>query len=140
MARKVEGSEGRRHFLTSWWNLLKLAAGLVLCYPLLSFVRFNVPKKQRFIKVEKRLLAGDVHLDPEFALFVSEKQAWAISRTCTHLGCRLNFSEKDKQMICPCHQSKFSPPVKRLDGPATKDLPVFKVEALGEGKGYMVTV
>jgi cytochrome b6-f complex iron-sulfur subunit len=130
----------RRHFLSSWWGWLKLVTGIVLCYPFLSFVRFNVPKKPRFIKVEKKLLVGDVHLDPEFALFVMEKGAWAISRTCTHLGCRLNYSEKDKQLICPCHQSKFSPQGKRLDGPAQKDLPVFKVEALSEGKGYMVTV
>ncbi len=140
MSPESECSVGRRHFLSSWWNWLKLAAGLLLCYPLLRFVRFNVPKKPRFIKVEKKLLIGDVHLDPEFALFVTAEKAWAISRTCTHLGCRLNFSEKDKQLICPCHQSKFSPQGKRLDGPAQRDLPLFKVEALGEGKGYMVTV
>ncbi|MDR9502077.1 MAG: ubiquinol-cytochrome c reductase iron-sulfur subunit [Desulfurivibrionaceae bacterium] len=131
---------GRRRFLTSWWGWLKLAAGVLLCYPLWRFVRFHVPPKPRFIKVEKRLLAGDVHLDPEFALFVTAEKAWAVSRTCTHLGCRLNFSQEEKQFICPCHQSRFSPQGKRLDGPAQKDLPVFKVEPLGEGKGYMVTV
>jgi Rieske Fe-S protein len=140
MVPEVDDSVGRRQFLSSWWSWLKLVAGLVLCYPLLRFVRFNVPPKPRFIKVEKKILVGDVHLDPEFALFVSDKGAWAISRTCTHLGCRLNYSEKDKLLICPCHQSKFSTQGKRLDGPAQRDLPVFKVEALGEGKGYMVTV
>lgn len=140
MAHNEVVSGGRRHFLTSWWSLLKVAAGIILCYPVLRFVHFNVPKKPRFIKVEKKLLVGDVHLDQEFALFVTEKEAWAISRTCTHLGCRLNFSEKDRQLICPCHQSKFSTHGKRLAGPAQKDLPVFKVDALGEGKGYMVTV
>lgn len=140
MAPETEVATGRRHFLSSWWGLLKLVAGVILCYPLLRFVRFNVPPKPRFIKVEKKLLVGDVHLDPEFALFVTENEAWAISRTCTHLGCRLNFSQKDKQLICPCHQSKFSTKGKRLDGPAQRDLSVFKVEALGEGKGYMVTV
>ncbi|MEN8257653.1 MAG: Rieske 2Fe-2S domain-containing protein [Thermodesulfobacteriota bacterium] len=140
MGRKAEGPGERRHFLSSGWSWLKLFAGFILCYPALRFVRFNVPAKPRFIKVEKKLLIGDVHLDPEFALFVAEKEAWAISRTCTHLGCRLNFSEKDKQLICPCHQSKFSPHGKRLAGPAQKDLAQFKVEALGEGKGYIVTV
>lgn len=140
MSRKSEGAVGRRRFLSTWWDWLKLAAAAILCYPVLRFVRFNVPKKPRFIKVEKKLLVGDVHLDPEFALFVTAKGARAISRTCTHLGCRLNFSEQDKQLICPCHQSKFSTQGKRLAGPAQRDLPVFKVEALGEGKGYMVTV
>jgi cytochrome b6-f complex iron-sulfur subunit len=140
MVHNTEGPGERRHFLSSGWSLLKLLTGLILCYPVLRFVRFNVPKKPRFIKVEKKLLVGDVHLDPEFALFVAEKEAWAISRTCTHLGCRLSFSEKDKQLICPCHQSKFSPHGKRIAGPAQKDLPIFKVEALGEGKGYIVTV
>lgn len=140
MVREIEGDGGRRNFLASGWSWLKVLSAGALCYPLLRFVHFNVPKKPRFVKVEKKLLVGDVHLDPEFALFVTEKEAWAISRTCTHLGCRLNFSEKDKQLICPCHQSKFSRHGKRLAGPAQKDLPVFKVEALGQGKGYMVTV
>ena len=130
----------RRHFLSSGWNWLKLVAGVLFCYPIIRFVRFNVPPKPRFIKVEKKLLVGDVHLDQEFALFVTEKDTWAISRTCTHLGCRLNFSEEDKQLICPCHQSKFTPHGKRLAGPAQKDLPTYKVEPLGEGKGYIVTI
>jgi Rieske Fe-S protein len=140
MAPERAGTNDRRRFLSSWWGWLKLAAGAALCYPLVRFVHFNVPKKPRFIKVEKRLLVGDVHLDPEFALFVTAEKVWAVSRTCTHLGCRLNFTEEEKQLICPCHQSKFSPQGKRLAGPAQKDLPVYKVEALGEGKGYMVTV
>lgn len=130
----------RRQFFSSGWGWLKVLVGLILAYPLFRFVRFTVPKKPRFIKVEKRLLVGDVHLDPEFALFVGKDQVWAISRTCTHLGCRLNYSQEEGQMICPCHQSRFSPHGKRLAGPAQKDLPVYKVDPLGEGKGYMVTV
>lgn len=140
MAPKVEDQLARRSFFVSGWSWLKIGAGLVLSVPIFKFIHFNVPKKPRFIKVEKRLLVGDVHLDPEFALFVTASKVWAVSRTCTHLGCRLSYSQQDKQLICPCHQSKFSPQGKRLAGPAQKDLPIFKVEALGEGKGYIVTV
>lgn len=130
----------RRHFFSSGWNWLKLVIGLVVAYPLLRFVRFNVPRKPRHIKVEKKILVGDVHLDADFALFVGEHEVWAISRTCTHLGCRLNYSEEEGQMICPCHQSRFSRHGHRLAGPAQKDLPLYKVEALGQEKGYMVTI
>ncbi len=135
-------AEERRNFLMRGWNWISLAAVAALCYPLFRFINFQVPRKPKLIKVTQKLLAGDVYLAPEFALFKGKEKVWAVSRVCTHLGCRLNYSEKDKLLICPCHQSKFTQDGERIAGPAKKDLPRFSVEKMSDGdkEGYVVSV
>jgi len=135
-------AEERRTFLLNGWNWIRLAAAAVLCYPLFRFVKFKVPKKPRLVKVEKLLKVGDVYLDQEFVLFHDESDTWAVSRICTHLGCRLNFSEKEHLLICPCHQSMFTTKGVMLAGPAKRNLPLFAVEKMsGENaKGFIVSL
>lgn len=135
-------NEERRSFFGIGWNWVRLAATAALCYPLFRFLNFQVPKKPRLVKVTKQLKIGDVYLDPEFALFQDANGSWAVSRTCTHLGCRLNYSEEDHQLVCPCHHSKFTVQGQRVDGPAQKNLPQFKVEKMsGQGeKGFIVSL
>ncbi len=140
--RTEKMSEERRNFLQKGWTWIRLAAVAALCYPLARFLNFQVPKKPRLIKVEKKLNDGDIYLAPDFALFKDKSETWAVSRTCTHLGCRLNYSEEEHQLICPCHQSKFTPKGERLAGPAKKNLPLFPVEKMNDtdDKGYVVTL
>lgn len=119
-----------------------MAATAALVYPFFKYLFFHVPRKPRHIKVDKLLNDGEVFIDHDFIMFSMKKNVWAVSRKCTHLGCRLNYSEKDHLLICPCHQSRFSPEGKRLAGPARKDLAGFPVEKIAEtGKsGYIVTI
>lgn len=119
-----------------------LATTVVLAYPLSRFLFFYVPRQPRHIKVDKLLNDGDVFINPDFILFYMKKKVWAISRKCTHLGCRLNYSEKDHLLICPCHQSRFSAEGKRIAGPAKKNLARFPVEIIEKnGKSaYIVTL
>ncbi|MCJ7604008.1 MAG: Rieske 2Fe-2S domain-containing protein [Desulfobulbaceae bacterium] len=135
-------AEERRTFLRNGWNWIRLAATAALCYPLFRFVKFKAPKKPRLVKVEKLLKVGDVYLDQEFVLFHDESDTWAVSRICTHLGCRLNFSEKEHLLICPCHQSMFTTKGVMLAGPAKRNLPLFAVEKMsGENaKGFIVSL
>ncbi len=135
-------TEERRSFLRNGWHWIRLAAIAVLCYPLLRFVKFKAPRKPRLVKVEKQLKVGDVYLDEDFVLFHDESETWAVSRICTHLGCRLNFSEQDHLLICPCHQSMFTPKGERVAGPAKRNLPRYPVEKLsGENaKGFVVSL
>ncbi len=132
----------RRSFLRKGWNGLMVAASAALAYPFFKFLFFHVPRKPRQVKVEKLLGEGEVFLDPDFVLFGGKDKAWAVSRRCTHLGCRLNYSEQDHLLICPCHQSRFSPDGGRIAGPARKDLTGFPVERIAKaGKsGYIVTI
>ena len=65
-----------------------------------------------------------------------------MSRTCTHLGCRLNYQEDKGYIECPCHQSRFTPEGKRFAGPAERDLPThpvtLKKDAQGRTTAYVV--
>ncbi len=46
----------------------------------------------------------------------------AVSPTCTHLGCQLNFNRAEKSWDCPCHGSRFSVDGEVLQGPAVHRL------------------
>ena len=132
----------RRDVLQQGWAWVCLAAFMVLCYPLFRFLQFQVPRQARLVKIAKLLPLGGFVLEQDFVLFEGEKGPWAISRKCTHLGCRLNYLVKEQQLVCPCHQSRFLPNGKRVAGPARKDLPIFQVtrEEEGKDKGYIVTL
>jgi len=133
--------EKRRYFLTGTWNWLRLGIAGALLYPFLRFVSVPLPKKPRKIRIDKVLLPGNYLLDDDFAMFETAKGPIAVSRICTHLGCRLDFSEAENLLVCPCHQSKFTTAGHRVAGPAQRDLPVYPVERIkGEKGGYIVTL
>jgi glycine/D-amino acid oxidase-like deaminating enzyme/nitrite reductase/ring-hydroxylating ferredoxin subunit len=46
----------------------------------------------------------------------------AVSPTCTHLGCRVNWNSAERSWDCPCHGSRFSPAGDVLQGPAVHRL------------------
>ena len=132
----------RRIFLAGSWSWLRWAAGVLLLYPLFRFLGYRTPKQPRIVKVQKIVPVGGFVLEHDFILFVGQNGPWAVSRKCTHLGCRLNFQEKEGILVCPCHHSRFSKDGVRLSGPAQKNLPRFQVATVREdkdGKGYLVT-
>jgi Rieske Fe-S protein len=79
-------------------------------------------------------------LEPQFAFFETDQGPLAVSRSCTHLGCIINYREADREFLCPCHQSRFTWDGKYLSGPADKDLPKFHVKVLEEEEGYVVQI
>jgi len=135
----------RRHFLGRSLQWTGGLLSLLLAYPLLRFLGFTVKPKPRYVSVSAPLPLSGYHAERDFILFAGGKDTpFAVSRTCTHLGCRINFLE-DKQLIeCPCHQSRFTPRGKLITGPAKKDLPSYKVETKetpeGVISGYVVTL
>jgi cytochrome b6-f complex iron-sulfur subunit len=132
--------------MASLFRWAAVLSGMALLHPLLKFSGFTIKPKPRYVKIAAPLPRSGVHAEREFFLFAGQDRsvAWAVSRTCTHLGCRVNFLE-DKQIIeCPCHQSRFTPQGARLAGPAQRNLPVFPVEVQkdenGAVTGYVVTL
>jgi cytochrome b6-f complex iron-sulfur subunit len=115
---------------------------LTLCYPVLRFLGFKVPTKPRLVEIKTSLNPGGFFLGPDFILFGGEGEQgpWVVSRKCTHLGCKVNYREKEKILECPCHQSRFTAQGDVIHGPAKKPLPHFKVEKLDDTGGYIVTI
>jgi Rieske Fe-S protein len=46
----------------------------------------------------------------------------AVSATCTHLGCQVQFNTAERTWDCPCHGSRFDIEGRVLQGPAVDDL------------------
>jgi glycine/D-amino acid oxidase-like deaminating enzyme/nitrite reductase/ring-hydroxylating ferredoxin subunit len=46
----------------------------------------------------------------------------AVSPTCTHLGCHVNWNRAERSWDCPCHGSRFTPAGELLQGPAVHRL------------------
>ena len=132
----------RRQVLLRWGQWAAALAATVFLYPLLRFSGHKVPRKPRLVDVPAPLPLNGVHTNPDFLLFAAEDTAQAVSRTCTHLGCRLNYQEDKGYIECPCHPSRFTPEGKRFAGPAERDLPSYvvtpKKDAEGRTTSYVV--
>jgi glycine/D-amino acid oxidase-like deaminating enzyme/nitrite reductase/ring-hydroxylating ferredoxin subunit len=49
-------------------------------------------------------------------------ELFALSPTCTHLGCQVNFNRAERSWDCPCHGSRFAVDGTVLQGPAVHRL------------------
>ncbi len=52
----------------------------------------------------------------------------AISSTCTHLHCIVNWNELLKKFECPCHGAKFNQYGEVLEGPPPRPLDLYKLQ------------
>ncbi|MBW1967790.1 MAG: Rieske 2Fe-2S domain-containing protein, partial [Deltaproteobacteria bacterium] len=90
------------------------AFGLGLVYAFVAKKRFRPPTE---VRLRRKLKSGEFLLEPRFALFETDQGPLAVSRSCTHLGCIVNYRETDREFLCPCHQSRFTWDGKYLAGP-----------------------
>ncbi|MBM9510879.1 ubiquinol-cytochrome c reductase iron-sulfur subunit [Desulfogranum marinum] len=133
--RPLPPKHSRRSLLRRLFNWSAAAVALSLLYPLLKYTRFRVKPKPRYVTVNGPLPLSGYHAERDFILFADSENAVAVSRTCTHLGCRVNFLEDQDAIECPCHQSRFTRQGKRITGPAEKDLPSYAVEIKKDAAG-----
>lgn len=134
----------RRKLLTRLLQgFLGLAAAAV-GYPLLRFTGFSLKPQPRYIVIRKVIPVGGWYAEHDFILFQSERGPSAVSRRCTHLGCRVNYRQELGLIECPCHQSRFTIDGVRISGPAKKNLEKYPVRVLtddnGKVNGYEVTI
>jgi cytochrome b6-f complex iron-sulfur subunit len=133
-------SGNHRHAANPARRLLLLLGSLLLLYPLIRFIRFKVPRKPKIVEVSGTVKQGGQLLKQDFILFSRDDELWAASRICTHLGCRLNYKEREGYLECPCHQSRFSIHGEVLNGPAEQRLPLYQVEQKGAPPALFVTI
>jgi len=67
----------------------------------------------------------------------NEGKIYALSTTCTHLGCTPNWLEREQKFKCPCHGSGFYISGINFEGPAPRPLERW---ALGIGDDGQIVV
>jgi cytochrome b6-f complex iron-sulfur subunit len=142
----------RRFFLFSivgsWIALAWLTFTASMVGMLLGTVRFLFPNV--LSEPPSSFKAGDVNdyeenkVDDKF----KDQGAWvirarddrnrdiiyALSTTCTHLGCNPNWLEGDKKFKCPCHGSGFRISGVNFEGPAPRPLERYAIKKTDEGQ------
>jgi Rieske Fe-S protein len=63
----------------------------------------------------------DVALGAVWLLRRGERVA-CYSSTCPHAGCFIDYEEKERRFLCPCHGSTFNLDGQRIAGPAPRDM------------------
>ena len=88
---------------------------------------------------EAGFLADDSFMDEKVVVVRDPADATAVvalSSVCTHKGCVVDW--QGTELVCPCHNSKFSAEGEVLEGPAAE--PLAKYEAIVEGDAVLVKV
>ena len=121
-------------------RVVLLLGGLFLCWPLYRFIKHKVPKKPKIEEISGTLQNNLFLSRDNYIIFSAEDALWAVTRNCTHLGCRLNFKEKESILECPCHQSRFTVHGEVIKGPAKKPLTRYLVERTEKPSTFLVTL
>lgn len=73
--------------------------------------------------------------EPVIVVRVSDTEFRALSATCTHLDCIVEF-RKEKQLIwCNCHNGQYDLSGKNVAGPPPKPLTPYQVHVVAKGGG-----
>jgi Rieske Fe-S protein len=92
---------------------------------------------------EVKLFANPVSGDQSVLIRLGEDRYAAFSQKCTHLSCAVYYERASNQLVCPCHEGRFSAEDGRvLAGPPMRPLPRVLLErrgadlvAIGVGNG-----
>ena len=76
-----------------------------------------------------------VTLDVTSGIYIihAKEGFFSLSAVCTHLGCLTAWKPELGIVACPCHGSKFRRDGEKIEGPAPKPLPWYRVWLSDEG-------
>lgn len=127
-----EGELTRRRLLTTLGTGALAVAGAGTAVVALSFLRPNVLYEPETKFVAGRLDAiapGTVLVFPAKKVYLvhSAEGVYAMSATCTHLGCMTQYEASQDRIFCPCHGSRFDMAGRVTGGPAPRPLSRLEV-------------
>ncbi|HEX9761065.1 MAG TPA: Rieske (2Fe-2S) protein [Candidatus Acidoferrales bacterium] len=69
---------------------------------------------------------------PALLVLTSEGEYRAMTATCTHLDCTVQFREDVRQIWCACHNGFYDLAGRNIAGPPPRPLETFEVHVRGE--------
>jgi Rieske Fe-S protein len=135
------GSPGRRRFVQVLLGGGLIASAASFIYPVL---RYLVPPATTDMGGDTVVAARVGELKPSSAkifrfgsrpgllLLGSDGEYRAMSATCTHLSCTVQYRGDLKQVWCACHNGTYDLAGRNVGGPPPRPLELFDVQVRGE--------
>jgi cytochrome b6-f complex iron-sulfur subunit len=137
-AAKGKGDERRSFLSAAWWTFTAsmAAMGLYTLRCLMPNVLSEPPSKVKvgFPDAYDEGKVVDRFKDSNFWIVRNEAKIYALSTTCTHLGCTPNWLEKEAKFKCPCHGSGFYISGINFEGPAPRPLERWGISIGDDGQ------
>ena len=126
----------RRDFLKIFLSGGLAGFAAIIIYPILSFLN---PPKQAELEVTNVIVGkvddikpGESKIirfgnKPVIIIRMDDNNFRALSATCTHLDCTVQYKKDEKIIWCACHNGKYDLYGKNVSGPPPKPLDKFNV-------------
>jgi cytochrome b6-f complex iron-sulfur subunit len=146
-ATTAKGGKDRRLFLLSfvgsWFAIAWTALAASTVGMLLGTVRFMFPNV--LVEAPSKFKAGfpSDFIEDKVTDDFKDKNSWivkhdgiiyALSTTCTHLGCTPNWLAEAQKFKCPCHGSGFKITGINFEGPAPRPLERWAISIGDDGQ------
>jgi cytochrome b6-f complex iron-sulfur subunit len=108
-------------------------------YPVVKFLAPSIGKAvtKAIVLARNDLPVGEAknivfNDSPAIVINHSRRGILAFTRVCTHLGCLVEYDNKNNQLICPCHAGTFDLEGNVISGPPPKPLPKLPLRVEGD--------
>jgi cytochrome b6-f complex iron-sulfur subunit len=131
----------RRRFVNILLGTGLLASAASFLYPVF---RYLVPPKLPDLGADAVLAARVSELKPNTAktfrfgtrpgllVETASGEYRAMSATCTHLGCTVQYRPDLREIWCPCHNGIYDLNGRNISGPPPRPLEAFEVQVRGD--------
>ena len=146
-ARPAAKGKERRFFLLaifgSWFAIAWVTFSAAMLGMVLGTVRFLFPNVLAEPPSKFKVGFPDQYEDGKVVERFKDQNAWivryqgtiyALSTTCTHLGCTPNWLEREEKFKCPCHGSGFKITGVNFEGPAPRPLERWAISIGDDGQ------
>ncbi len=90
------------------------------------------------VNIGERLETNKTDEYPQTGQYPQTQGVKALYMICVHLGCLYQWRPTNDRFECPCHGSKYLATGTAIEGPATRNLDVFIIEAV-DSQGQVIS-